>query len=709
MKIRSKGPLLLIVIGLAMLAFILGDAWKIIRPNQGVQYVGTIDGRKISAMDFQSEIEKYTEVVKFTMQGRELSEDQNNAIKDEVWSMMVRDALLEKECRALGITVTDAEVRNVVEQGTDEILANTPFSNAEGKFDADNLKVFIAGYNSLDRSAVPAEEMAYYESMYNYWLFIENSIKTNLLYSKYVALVNSSLISNSVAANNSYVNRIQRADVIMASLPYSSLADDQVSVSTSDMKKVYDKNKEALYNYAENRDIMYIDYEILPSDADRKALLSEVNEITTQLEQQDGDYAAFLRRSGSVVSYSEVARSTENIPEDVVARIDSVNANGVFGPYYNADDDSYNAFRILGKSTGYDSIQFAMIQVVAEDEAETARLSDSIFNAIRKGADFAELAEKYGQDGEAQWLDADSYEPAAFSGDNALYLNKLNSMKKGELANLQVKGANLILKVTDVRTPLTKYDIAVVKRPVEFSTETSNEAYNKLSLFVARNSTLDSLKANADDSDFHLLYYPSFQNYSNNVAGVPKSHEALRWIFGAQEGEVSPSIFEAGNANDHLMVVAVDKIHPKGYRSMEEAYSSLYMEALNNKKFDVQKDKLAGLKSIEELKAVEGIVIDTVQFVNFTNTAYIASSMSNEAIIGASVMNLERNEFTAPMKGLGCTFVAAKISADERSSEFDPEAEKSRLQTIAVRSISNSILEELYYQADIEDNRYKLF
>ena len=128
-KIRSKGPLLLIVIGLAMLAFILGDAWKIIRPTQGIQFVGNIAGENISAMDFQKEVDNYTEVIKFANQTNEISEETNAAIRNEVWAMMVRNTIIENEANAIGLTVTDAEVRDVIDRGSDPILAQTPFNN----------------------------------------------------------------------------------------------------------------------------------------------------------------------------------------------------------------------------------------------------------------------------------------------------------------------------------------------------------------------------------------------------------------------------------------------------------------------------------------------------------------------------------------------------------------------------------------------------
>jgi peptidyl-prolyl cis-trans isomerase D len=707
-KIRSKGPLLLIVIGLAMLAFILGDAWKIIRPNQGIQYVGTIAGEDITAMEFQDELEVYTDVVKFANQISDLTEEDQNTLKDEVWATMVRNRILDAEAKALGLTVTDAEVRDVIERGADQMLARTPFSNENGEFDADILKSFLAFYSEIDAETVSPDEYEYYRGMYNYWLFIEKNIKSNLLYSKYTALVNGAILSNPVESRNAFENRIKRADVVMASIPYSSISDGEAHVTTSDLKAVYNDVKPALYNYSENRDIVYIDYEIQPTQADREALLAEVNDLVNQMEGDIDDYAAFLRRADSEIAFSEVARSAKNLPDDVAVRLDSVKVGDVFGPYYVDYEDTYNAFKYISDATGYDSIQYAMIQVVMDDEDAAAKRADSIVTAAKqRGADFNAIAEKYGQVAASQWIAADSYEPAAISGDNALFLNTMNGMKKGDVTKINVSGIILVIKVTDVKTPLKKYNLAIVKRPVEFSEETSNAAYNKLSAFLSQNTTVEDLRQNAEDSDFRLLYYPGFENYNHTVGGVAKSREALRWVFQAQEGEVS-RIYEVGEANDHLLAVGVEKIHPRGTRSLEDATAILSLRAINDKKYEILKEKLAG-HDIEYHKTVLGTNIDTVKSVNFNNDAYISSIMANEATVGPSVLNLEENELSLPMKGENCVFVAQKITPDSYTAEFDDKSEQLRTRSISSSRIMNALLEELYYQAKVVDTRFKVF
>src|SRR5574344_1088612 len=244
-KIRNRGPLLLIVIGLALLAFILGDAWKMIRPNQNVVLAGEIDGKSVSAMDYQDELEKYSEIIKFSMGVTNLTDEQYTAVKDEVWTTMVRNSILKKENDAIGLMVTDLEVQSVIEKGTDPVLENTPFRNEKtGAFDVDYLKQFLAGYKTLNREDMSPENLSYYDNLYNYWLYIEDNIKTSLLFQKYASLVEGSVLSNPVSEKNSYETRIKRADVLYATIPFFEVADSLAKVTTSDLKKVYNRSEE---------------------------------------------------------------------------------------------------------------------------------------------------------------------------------------------------------------------------------------------------------------------------------------------------------------------------------------------------------------------------------------------------------------------------------------------------------------------------------
>ena len=145
--IRSKGPLLVIVIGLALFAFIAGDAWKAIQPHQGRQDVGEINGETLSAQEYQELLDEYTEVIKLSQGVNALNDEQLTYAKDQVWQSYVNSKLIEAEAEKLGLSVTDAEIQAIIDEGSHPLLMQTPFRNPQtGAFDKDMLKK----YNYVD-------------------------------------------------------------------------------------------------------------------------------------------------------------------------------------------------------------------------------------------------------------------------------------------------------------------------------------------------------------------------------------------------------------------------------------------------------------------------------------------------------------------------------------------------------------------------------
>ena len=707
-KIRSKGPLLVIVIGLALFAFIAGDAWKVLQPHQGKQDVGEVNGEVLSAQDYQKMVDELSEVIKLTNGLNSLTEDQLNNVKDQVWQSYVNNKLIAEQAEKLGLKVTDAEIQSIIDQGTHPLLMQTPFRNPQtGMFDKDMLKKFLVDYANLNASQMPAQYVEYYQKMGAFWQFVEKTLAQSTLAEKYQNLVTKSLISNPVAAEDAFNSRTEQSDLLLAGVPYSSINDSTVQVSDSEIKDRYNEKKEQFKQLVETRDIRYIDVKVVPSDADRKAVEKEVTEYRNQLASTRADFGTFVRSTGSSVNYSDVPVSKSVFPADVASRLDSTNVNEVYGPYYNQTDDSFNAFKLLAKVSSPDSIQFRQIQVYADTEEKTKTLADSIYNALKGGADFAAVAKIYGQTGEATWVNAQSWEGSELDADNSKFINTLLNQPVNELANLNMGQANLILQVMNKKSMQTKYKVAVVKREVEFSKETYNAAYNKFSQFVAQNTTIDSMVKNAEESGYTLMPRTDLSSAEHYVGGVRSTREALKWIFAAKPGEVSP-LYECGE-NDHLMVVALDKIHEAGYRDINSVAEMLRAEIRRDKKAEKIMEEMKKYNSIAQVKGMKDAVSDSVKHVTFSAPAYISVTRSSEPVIGAVAAKTAANKVSAPIKGNGGVYMIQVYAKEKGSEKFDAKQEETTLTNMAVRIAGNQLINDLYQKAKVVDQRYLFF
>ena len=366
-KIRSWGPVLASVIGLALFAFIAEEMFRSCEAtsNERRQQVGEVLGKKISVQEFQTLVDEYQEVIKMT-QGRDnLSEEELNQVKDQVWQTFVNNTIVENEAKELGLTVTDAEMQNVLKAGTNPMLMQTPFVNQEtGRFDATQLTKFLADYKKAQDGG-NAQMVEQYQRIYNYWKFIEKTLRQQLLAGKYQGLLSQCLFSNPVSAKMAFDAQNEESEIVLAALPYSTVKDADVEVSDADLKAKYNEDKEQYKQYVESRDIKYVDFQVVASKADRDALMKTMQEARQQLESGMTP-AEVVRKAQSQIAYTGIPATRGAFASDIAAKLDSIQVGQVTAPFETAYDNTLNVVKLIGKTQLPDSVEYRQIQVGGE-------------------------------------------------------------------------------------------------------------------------------------------------------------------------------------------------------------------------------------------------------------------------------------------------------------------------------------------------------
>ena len=709
-KIRSKGVLLVSIIGLGLFAFIAEEAVRSCEStkNNERQQIAEVLGEKITYQEFQEMVDQYSDVIKMTQGKENLNEDELNQVRDMVWNQYIQSSLIAEEAKELGLKVTDDEIRNILNEGTNPMLTQTPFVNQQtGRFDANVLKQFLNEYKKAQQTGGPQYEQM--RVIYNYWQFMEKNLRQQLLAQKYQTLLAASFLSNKIEAKQAYFEENTEANIELAALPYSMVADKDIKVTEEDFKAKYNELKNRFRNYEETRDIKYVSYKVAASATDRAAINKEMASIASQLASAE-DPGEVVRKSGSSIAYLGVPVLKTAFPKDIQDQLDSMAVGSTTAIKENAQDNTLNIVRLISKQELPDSVEFQAIQIGGETVEAARTRADSVLNAVKAdAAQWDALAKKYGQTGEKTWMTSQQYQFSnTMDADTKAYITAINTMAVGETRNLALNNGNVILKVTDRKGLQPKYVAAVVKKDITFSKDTYSKAFNKFSQFVSGNLTQDGLEKNAKKNGYVVEEQKGVSHGQHLVAGIHGSHDALKWVFEAEKGDVSP-LYECGD-NDNLLVLVLTNINEKGYYTLENEQVKEYVrtQVIKDKKAEKLLAKFNGVKNIAQAKA-KGAKIVPVNQITFNAPAFIQVAGASEPALSGAVAATPLGKFSShPVKGEGGVYMF--LVKDKRSLALKYD-EKSYLQRLAQRAMqmAGNFMQELYIKADIKDNRYMFF
>lgn len=691
-RIRARGILLLVVVGLAMLAFIIGDFL-----NSGATWfhamnnnVAKVNGEKVDAIEYSQAIEQLTDVYKIEYNRSDINEEMMEQIRAQVWETTIDQMLLEKEAAKLGISISAEELsEHIIGDKTHPFIQQRrAFADENGRFSKQSLINFIASIEQGD-DANPQVQQAK-----SYYMFWENMVRYDLLQQKYNTLIAKACTANSLDAKAVFNANAQNTDVAFALYPYALIPDSTLNVAKDETKAYYKQHRKD-FKQQPYRSVAYVRYEKQPSEEDYKDVQNFINGLKAEFDTTQS--VAELVTYNSDVPYRGVNYSESTIPAD----LKDFAFNGKVGDVTPVTlvGDIYRTARIM--ETGImtpDSVKLAHIYLAEVDSVR----ADSIMNAVRRGADWGELVKHYSIDtqsaanqGEIGWFEENSLDKEIADPAFSLPEKQMFLFNNGQ--GLQ------ILRVQE-RTPLRrKVKVAILERQVTPSSHTIADIYNTAKQLAGASKDYEQLKQEAEKAGKTVMPAVDVQQGSERLANLKQSRQIVRWAFQAKEGDVS-DVFEC---DDIIVVAALEKASDDEYRSLEEATDEINSKLLNDKKADKIAAEIAG-KSLEEVAAIANTEIDSVQNVNATSPYFGSAGMEPAATATAAA--LAEGQLSAPVKGNRGVFViqGVKVNPQERG-EFDAKREILSLNMRNIYSLPQLIGANLRNKAKIEDQRLKLY
>ncbi|MCE2495967.1 MAG: peptidylprolyl isomerase [Flavobacteriales bacterium] len=716
-SIRKRSGLLIGIVGFAMLAFILTDflssGGSILQRDRNT--ILEIDGEKISSIQFNRRVQERIDDYIASSGDAGLTNASRDQFLDITYDEILREHVMGAQYEDLGIQVTSEELWDVI-ISNQSITGNQGFQS-NGQFDEQLVRQYIS---MLEEQRANDPQM---QEAWEQWTSFEDQLYTNQLQSKYTNLIAAGISATKIQAEMQYRERNTTANLSMVYRPFTTISDSSVSVSESDLKAYYNQHKEELYKQENARDIEYVVFDIVPSQADIDAAAAEFNalmndEIVYNSETKTNDtLRGFINTeddSAFINANSEQSRYFgEWFREGVLdARYDSImfaNEPGfIYGPF--KDGDYFRAVKLIEKGVQPDSVRARHI-LIAFQGAERAApevvrspqmaqsLADSLFNVVKNDPSlFAGLAAQY-SDGPSKTKggDLDWFQPGMMTTN---FNNYVFSNNTGDIGLVVTEFGFHVIEITDQggEGPVAK--VGILDQRILPSNETEDRLYAQSSDLAGSADDVDAFRAKAQELGKDIRPATNLRPLDKAVPGIPNSRAIVRWAFedGIEEGAVN--IFDVQN---QVVVAILTNIKEEGYASIEDVRDQVETRVIREKKGEMLSKEMEGASNLDDLAQSLGTQVISASGVTFANNS--VSGVGSEPLIAAKSMTMPVNTLSAPIVGNSGVFVIEVTGRTEAAPQTDYSTQISQIGSQYGSRVTNQLFESLKAQANIVDNR----
>ena len=657
-KIRNHGALLIAIVGLAMLAFILGDFLTSGSSffNRSRENVGVIEGQKIHYTEYEAAKDQLTEVYKIESGRTDFDEDTYAQIRNQVWNMYVMDYTLRAQAEKIGMDITPDELTELcVGENVHQIIrGRRAFAGEDGQFSREAVKGLISAINN---GSDDAEQNANLKQAKDYWLYWEKAVRISYMQEKYTALLQHLLKANSLDAEFAFNGRQNGVAVDYVMKPYYAVADSLVKVSDGDIKKLYNQHKEQ-YKQTPNRAIKYIAFDIVPSEDDFKAAETMMNNLKDEFKTTDD--ISLVVNTNSDIMYDGRDYSEENVPAQFKEFAFRKDAKAGDCTDILFENNTYSMARIM--QAGYSMPDSVELKAIVED----------------------------GEDQELGWFKAADLpkniaEPALKG-------------KRGERFTVAIGMGEQTYEIMEIGKPTPKVKLAILAREVTPSSKTYSVIYNNAKQFVVNNNNAEALEAAAQEAGMTVVPQYNLTATTDKVGQLKSSRPIVRWAFEAKEGAVS-DVFECGQ---QFIVAALTEVNDGEYRPLEAVRAELMYEATNNAKAAYLKKELKGIESLEAAAEKLGQPVQHIERVALGDSRFGNAGME-PAVIGKAIAQGE-NALSEPIQGNMGVYVVKTGAANNAAETFVVETEKAQLAS-RYAYLPYQAMQLLEDKAEVDDNR----
>ena len=598
-RIRNHGVILLVVVGIAMLAFILGDFLNSGSSffNKSRENVGVIAGHKVHYTEYETAKDQLTEVYKIESGSNDINEDLSIQIRNQVWQMLMMDYTLREQTEMIGMDVTAEELSELCIGANPHqlIRQRRAFYDETGNFNRFALINFL---NSLAQTPETQEQAANMQQAKTYWMYWENAVRLTHLQEKYIGLLGKLVTANNLDAKYAFEAGQTSVNVEFVERPYFAVADSLVKVTNADIKKLYEAQKEQ-YKRTPNRSLVYVSFPIVPSEND----FAEVEKLMKSLEkdfQTKEDITAVVNGNSDIL-YDGRDFSETTIPAEYKEFAFGKGAKKGQYTELTFANDTYSMARIM--DCGYNVSDSVQLVLVANDEnTEDVELGWYTANELQK-----------------------TIADPAFAG------------KKGSTFTVSTGMGEQTFRIADKSKATPKVKLAILSRKVTPSSKTYGVLYNEAKQFIVNNNSEELLRQAVQEQGLTLTPAFGLDVNADKINDLKNSRGIVRWAFEAEEGQLS-DVFECG---EQFVVAALTEVNEGEYRTIDEVRMELTMQATADKKAEYLMAQLKDVKTLEEAAELFGAEIQTAENVTLASSR-LGGAGIEPAVIGTALRSEER-------------------------------------------------------------------